>query len=115
MTSRISNCTIETGDDCIIFVSGIPEWGPDYPCENITVTNCRLSSASAAIKFSEGNSNLIQHIAITNCAIFNCNRGITQAIATGGTRFAMLRSGILRWNSPALRLVLGGRRGTHLT
>ena len=81
----ISNCTIETGDDCIIFVSGIAEWGPDYPCENITVTNCRLSSASAAIKFSEGNSNLIQHIAITNCAIFNCNRGITLAIATGGT------------------------------
>ena len=81
----ISNCTIETGDDCLIFVSGIAEWGPDYPCENITVTNCRLSSASAAIKFSEGNSNLIQHIAITNCTIFNCNRGITLAIATGGT------------------------------
>jgi hypothetical protein len=81
----ISNCTIETADDCIIFVSGIADWGPDYPCENITITNCRLSSASAAIKFSEGNSNLIQHIAITNCAIFNCNRGITLAIATGGT------------------------------
>ena len=81
----ISNCTIATGDDCIIFVSGIPEWGPDYPCENITVTNCRLSSASAAIKFSEGNSNLIQNIAISNCAIFDCNRGITMAIATGGT------------------------------
>ncbi len=81
----ISNCTIATGDDCIIFVSGIPEWGPNYPCENITVTNCRLSSASAAIKFSEGNSNLIQHIAISNCAIFDSNRGITLAIATGGT------------------------------
>ena len=78
-------CTIATGDDCIIFVCGIPEWGPNYPCENITVTNCRLSSASAAIKFSEGNSNLIQNIAISNCAIFDCNRGITMAIATGGT------------------------------
>ena len=81
----ISNSTIATGDDCIIFVCGIPEWGPDYPCENITVTNCRLSSASAAIKFSEGNSNLIQNIAVSNCTIFDCNRGITMAIATGGT------------------------------
>ncbi len=81
----ISNCTIATGDDCIIFVCGIPEWGPNYPCENITVTNCRLSSGSAAIKFSEGNSNLIRNIAISNCAIFDCNRGITMAIATGGT------------------------------
>ena len=64
---------------------GIPEWGPDYPTENITITNCRFSSASAAIKFTEGNSRLVQHVVITNCAIFNCNRGITFQIATGGT------------------------------
>ena len=81
----ISNSTIETGDDCIAIVCGIPEWGPDYPTENITITNCRFSSASAAIKFTEGNSRLVQHVVITNCAIFNCNRGITFQIATGGT------------------------------
>ncbi|MBM3804437.1 MAG: hypothetical protein FJW26_19235, partial [Acidimicrobiia bacterium] len=51
---RIANSTIETGDDCIIFISS-NVWGPALPCENITVTNCRLSSASAGIKFSEGN------------------------------------------------------------
>ncbi len=81
----ISNSTIETGDDCIAIVCGIPEWGPDYPTENITITNCRFSSASAAIKFTEGNSRLVQHVVIDNCAIFNCNRGITLQIATGGT------------------------------
>ena len=43
----ISDSTIETGDDCIAIVCGIPEWGPDYPTENLTITNCRFSSASA--------------------------------------------------------------------
>ena len=81
----ISNCRIETGDDCIAIVCGIPEWGPDYPTENITITNCRFSSASAGIKFTEGNSNLVQHVVISNCVIFDCNRGITFQIATGGT------------------------------
>jgi hypothetical protein len=80
----ISNSTIETGDDCIVFVCGIPEWGPASPCEHITVTNCRLSSASAAIKFSEGNSLAIRDILIDNCAIFDSNRGLTLQIATGG-------------------------------
>jgi Glycosyl hydrolases family 28 len=81
----ISNCRIETGDDCIAIVCGIPEWGPDYPTENITITNCRLSSASAGIKFTEGNSRLVQHIVVSNCVIYNTNRGITLQIATGGT------------------------------
>ena len=81
----ISNSAIETGDDCIAIVCGIPEWGPDYPTENITITNCRFSSASAAIKFTEGNSRLVQHVVINNCTIFNTNRGITLQIATGGT------------------------------
>jgi uncharacterized Zn-finger protein len=80
----ISNSTIVTGDDCIVFVCGIDEWGPASPCERITVTNCRLSSASAAIKFSEGNKLLIRDILIDNCAIFDTNRGLTLQIATGG-------------------------------
>jgi hypothetical protein len=80
----ISNSTIITGDDCIVFVSGIPEWGTASGCEHITVTNCRLSSASAAIKFSEGNSLRIRDILIDNCAIFDSNRGLTLQIATGG-------------------------------
>ena len=81
---HISNCDIETGDDCIIFISGTG-WGPALPCENITVTNCKLSSASAAIKFSEGNRVAIRKIVVDNCVITNCNRGITFQIVLGGT------------------------------
>ncbi len=80
---RIANCSIETGDDCIIFISE-HSWGPPLLCENITVTNCVLSSASAAVKFSEGNRLGIRHIAIDNCVIKNTNRGFVFTITTGG-------------------------------
>jgi len=79
----ISNSSIETGDDCIIFIS-TTGWGPALPCENITVTNCRLSSASAAIKFSEGNRNVIRNVVVNNCVITNTNRGFVFTITTGG-------------------------------
>ena len=49
---RISNSTIETGDDALVFYSA-DIWGPALPVENVTVTNCRLSSSSSAIKFCE--------------------------------------------------------------
>jgi polygalacturonase len=51
---RIANSTIETGDDAIVFYS-TDNWGPVLPTENVTVTNCRLSSSSSAIKFCDGN------------------------------------------------------------
>lgn len=81
----VANSTIETGDDCIAIVCGIAEWGPDYPTENITIANCRFSSASAAIKFTEADTRLVQHVLVNNCTIFNTNRGITLQLATSGT------------------------------
>ena len=51
----ISNCTVETGDDAIVFYSSHVSGGRPKACENITVTNCRLSSSSSAIKFCDGN------------------------------------------------------------
>ena len=81
---RIANCRIETGDDCIIFIS-MDSWGPARLCENITVTNCILSSASAAVKFSEGNKLGVRNIAIDNCVIYDTNRGFVFTTTMGGT------------------------------
>ncbi len=75
---RISNSTIETGDDCIAMFS------ENVIAENITITNCRFSSASAAIKFTEGIRVGIRNVVIDNCVITNCNRGITLQIVAGG-------------------------------
>src|SRR5262245_5709246 len=80
---RISNCTIETGDDAIVFYSSTV-WGPALPCENITVTNCRLSSASSALKFCDGNSNCVRKVVIDNCVITQSNRGIAFMVFDGG-------------------------------
>jgi hypothetical protein len=80
---RIANCTIETGDDALVFYS--MDWfGPAKPCENITVSNCRLSSASSAIKFCDGNIAGIRNVTIDNCVITNSNRGIAFMTFDGG-------------------------------
>ena len=80
---RISDCTIETGDDAIVFYS-MNWFGPALPCENITVTNCRLTSSSSAIKFCDGNMNAVRNVTIDNCVILNSNRGIAFMDFDGG-------------------------------
>jgi polygalacturonase len=80
---RISNCTIETGDDAIVFYS-TSAWGPVLPTENVTVTNSRLSSSSSAIKFCDGNSRAVRHVVISNIVITNSNRGLAFMVFDGG-------------------------------
>ncbi|MGO8745523.1 MAG: glycoside hydrolase family 28 protein [Thermoguttaceae bacterium] len=79
----ISNSTIETGDDAIVFYS-TDAFGPALPCENITVTNCRLSSASAALKFCDCNANCVRNVTVDNCVITDSNRGIAFMAEQGG-------------------------------
>jgi hypothetical protein len=80
---RIANSTIETGDDAIVFYSS-NIWGPPLPCENITITNCRLSSASSALKFCDGNMNSVRNVTVDNCVITGANRGIAFMVYDGG-------------------------------
>jgi len=79
----IANSVIETGDDAIVFYAA-DIWGPALPCENITVTNCRLSSASSAIKFCDGNKACVRNVVIDNCVITDSNRGIAFMTFDGG-------------------------------
>jgi polygalacturonase len=80
---RVANSTIETGDDAIVLWSS-NIWGPALPTENVTVTNCRLSSASSALKFCDGNSNAVRRVAIDNVVITNSNRGLAFMVFDGG-------------------------------
>jgi hypothetical protein len=80
---RIANSTIETGDDAIVLWS-MDFFGPALPCQNITVTNCRLSSASSAIKFCDGNKNAVRRVTISNTVITDSNRGLAFMVFDGG-------------------------------
>ena len=80
----ISRCRISTADDCIVFKN--TEYGMDYgPCEDITVTDCDLSSTSAAIKFGTESEDLFRNINIRDIRITDTNRGISLQLRDSGS------------------------------
>jgi polygalacturonase len=72
---RISDCYIESGDDCIC-LKNRREYEEFGPCENITVTNCTMTSRSCAIKIGSENMDTIRQVVFNNCIIKNSNRGV---------------------------------------
>ncbi|MDR6880710.1 glycoside hydrolase family 28 protein [Bacillus sp. 3255] len=92
---HISNCHIETGDDCIVIKTtkyGAERYGA---CENITVTNCTLQSHDSAIKIGTETHADIRNIVVTNCVIRNSNRGVGIWVRDGATVENMLFSNLL--------------------
>ncbi len=82
--ARIANCTIETGDDCISLKSR--DWtGKAVPVENITITNCRLTSSSSAVKIGDEIAGDVKHVVMDNCVIRNSHRAFAFMILDGGT------------------------------
>ena len=72
---RITNCYIESGDDCIC-LKNRREYEEYGACENIVISNCTMTSSSCAIKIGSENMDRISHVLINNCNIRNSNRGI---------------------------------------
>lgn len=91
---HISDCHIETGDDCIVVKAtkyGAERYGA---CENITVTNCTLTSHDSAIKIGTETHGDIRNITVTNCVIRNSNRGVGIWVRDGATMENMLFSNL---------------------
>jgi polygalacturonase len=72
---RISNCYIESGDDCIC-LKNRREYEEFGRCENITVTNCTMTGRSCAIKIGSENMDTIRQVVFNNCIIKKSNRGV---------------------------------------
>lgn len=72
---RISNCFIESGDDCIC-LKNRREYEEYGPCEDIVVDNCVMTSRSCAVKIGSENMDSIARVLFNNCIITASNRGI---------------------------------------
>ena len=72
---RVINCLIRSGDDCIC-LKNRREYADMGPCENITVSNCIMTSRSCAVKIGSENMDRIKNVVVNNCIIKDSNRGI---------------------------------------
>ncbi len=84
----ISDCYIETGDDAICLKSANPAArgrGPEaLPTENVTVTNCVLTSDDSAIKLGTGSYGGFRNCTFSNCVISGSRYGLAMFIKDGG-------------------------------
>jgi len=72
---RISDCHIESGDDCIC-LKACKETAEYGPCENITVTGCTLKSTSAALIIGCEVRSTIRNVIFNSCIIRSSHRGL---------------------------------------
>lgn len=69
----ISGCEIVTGDDCIVLKT-TNYLGEPRPMENVTVSNCVLSTRASAFKVGTETHAGIQNIAFTNSVVYGTDR-----------------------------------------
>jgi hypothetical protein len=81
----ISDSVIETGDDAIVLKAIGRDGQPARPTENVTVTNCILTSSSTALMIGTETQADIRHVHFTNCVIRNSNKGFGINVQDGGT------------------------------
>lgn len=72
---HIEGCTISSGDDSICLKTR-REFDGHGPTENVTVSNCHLTSTSCAVKLGSENTESIRNVVVNNCTVTGSNRGI---------------------------------------
>lgn len=70
---HIANCELLCGDDAIC-VTSVNSRNPGF-CENVTISNCTMSSRSAGVRLGYG-MNTVRNCVFQNLVIRNSNRGI---------------------------------------
>jgi hypothetical protein len=81
----ISDSIIETADDAIVLKTIGRDGRPAQPTENVTVTNCVLSSSSTPLMIGTETEADIRHVLFTNCVIRNSNKGFGINVQDGAT------------------------------
>lgn len=73
---RISNCDFSAGDDCIALKSDPNRTGTGFACENITVSNCVLSSVTCAVRIGYEGDAPIRDCVFSNLTIHDTRMGL---------------------------------------
>ena len=81
----ISDSIITTADDSIVLKTISRNGKPANPCENITVTNCILTSSSTALMIGTETHADIKHVLFNNCVIRNSNKGFGINVQDGAS------------------------------
>lgn len=77
----ISNCRIETGDDCIVLKS----FPKTRSCERITITNCILKTMCAALKIGTETWHDFRRITFSNSVVYESSRAFQITSFDGGS------------------------------
>ena len=75
---RISNCFIDTGDDCITLKSGSDEEGrlKGKPTENVTITNCVMYKGHGAVVIGSEMSGGVRNVTASNIVCVGTDRAV---------------------------------------
>ena len=75
---RISNCFIDTGDDCITLKSGKDEEGrlKARPTENVTITNCVMYKGHGAVVIGSEMSGCVRNVVASNIVCVGTDRAV---------------------------------------
>ncbi len=77
---RIANCSVFSGDDCIVLKATASR-----PCRRVTVTNCTLSSGASALKLGTESQGGFEDISFDNCVLYDTNGdGVSVEEVDGG-------------------------------
>jgi polygalacturonase len=119
---RIANCRIETVDDAIVPKASF-SLGERRVCEQITVTNCILSTVCNGFKLGTESGGGFRRIAVTNCVItgapykgrsFHAISGIAIESVDGGILEDVVISNITMHNVRAPIFIRLGNRGRDM-
>jgi polygalacturonase len=79
----ISDCLIDTGDDCICLKSENPYGGDVRVTKNITITNCVLTCCCNGLKFGTATRGGFENVTFTNSVIFNNDVDLKARVISG--------------------------------
>ncbi len=73
---RISDCTIDVGDDCIAIKCGTEKTPNRQPSERIIITNCHFLHGHGGVVLGSEMSGDIRNVVVSSCVFYETDRGI---------------------------------------